>query len=123
MPLLDVSDVLADPMFADTLTLYRNTETIGSNGRTTSTEVSSTFSGVVTSANGKELDRLPEADRVKGGIIVHTIARLVPGGGALAPDEILYHGDRYTVVTINDYSAYGAGFIAALCVLKPQNPS
>lgn len=123
MPFLDVSDVLADPLFADTLTLYRTTETVGSNGRTSVTQATSTFSAVVTSANGKELERLPEADRVKGGIIVHTVTRLVNGGGNLAPDEILYLGDRYTVVSLNDYSRYGVGFVAALCVLKPQNPA
>lgn len=123
MPFLDVSDVLADPMFADALVLYRTTEAIGSNGRVTSTEVPSNISAVVTSANGKELERLPEADRIKGGIIVHTQARLVAGGGDLAPDELLYLGDRYVVVGVNDYSRYGTGFVAALCVLKPMNPA
>lgn len=122
MPLLDVSDVLSDPMFADVLTLYRSTETVSGHGRGVLSTVTSTISGVVTSADGDVLARLPEGDRTEGSITVHTVTVLTSGQGSIGPDELDWAGQRYIVRIVNDYSRYGAGFVCATCVLKQINP-
>ncbi|MCX5516231.1 hypothetical protein C3941_19775 [Kaistia algarum] len=117
MPLLDVSDVLADPDFADTLVLTRSTQTTGSNGRATRTSVQSTISGVVTSNSGDVLKRFPDLARVGGSILVHTTARLVASADNVEADVLTWRGRDYTVSALNDYSSFGAGFVVAGCEL------
>ncbi|MCX5495373.1 hypothetical protein OSH11_11695 [Kaistia dalseonensis] len=117
MPLLDVSDVLADPDFADTLTLTRATQSVGSDGIATRAEVVSTISGVVTSNSGDVLKRFPDMARVSGSILVHTTARLVASDGPTEADRLTWQGRDYTVSVLNDYSSYGAGFVVAGCEL------
>lgn len=117
MPLLDVSDVLSDPLFKTALTLIRATTTVV-NGRTVRSETTSAFSGVVTSSRGDILARLADGRMRQGSITIHTQTRLVAGQGSTDADEVIHRGQRYTVTNVNDYSDYGAGFIAAEAELK-----
>lgn len=118
MPFLDVSDILLDPDFADTVTLTRTTTTVV-NGRAVRSGADTTISAVVTSGSGDTLDRLAEGRMRHGSITIHTQTRLYAGQGNIDADEITYRGQRYTVTSVNDYSAYGAGFVAAEAELKP----
>lgn len=119
MPLLDVSDILASPEFADTLTLTRNTQTVGADGIAVNATVVTDFSGVVTSDSGRDLMRQAQGEMVQGTILVHTVTNLTSGAAGLDADEIVWNGARYTVTTIDDYSRYGVGFVCATCELKP----
>lgn len=115
MPLLDVSDILYDPDFADTLTLTRGVQTVGSNGRTTMAETTSTIIGVVTSNSGDILKRFPDLARVEGSVMVTTPTVLQIADGSTIADRLAWRGSDYTVTAVNDYSSYGAGFVIALC--------
>ena len=43
------------------------------------------------------------------------------GGEGLDADIVTWNGRRYTVVTVDDYSRYGAGFTCATCrLLEPR---
>lgn len=120
MALLDVSEVLSDPDFMDSgLTCYRRTQAVGANGMATNAETPYTFSAVVTSASGFELNREPDGEFIKGLIAVHTAFRLQDGADGLTADEILWQGKRYTVEKIDNYAHFGRGFISAICALKP----
>lgn len=120
MALLDVSDVLTDPDFMDAgLVCYRRTQTVGNNGMATNTETQITFSAVVTSASGFELNREPDGEFVKGLIAVHTKFVLQDGATGLTADEILWKGKRYTVEKVDPYTHFGRGFVSAICALKP----
>ncbi|MFG1399836.1 hypothetical protein [Roseixanthobacter pseudopolyaromaticivorans] len=125
MPLLDVSDVLSDPMFAQdagAIVLYRSTLTVGNDGRGTRTTTSQAITGVVTSDTGDILDRIAEGQRIKGSITVHTTFRLTDGDGSTDADEIQWNGRRYIVSAVNDYTTYGAGYVCATCDLKQVSP-
>jgi galactose-6-phosphate isomerase len=117
MPFLDVSDILSDPDFADiALTVTRNAQTVGSNGRAVVSPRSERFSGVVTQADGKTFDRFPEAARVSGSITITTTFCLRIVGADIDADIVTdAYGQRFTVTAIADYSRYGAGFVVALC--------
>lgn len=112
MPLLDVSDVLSDPDFADSFTVTRITETVDGHGRAQSTRRTYPASGVVTSDKGDVLLRTPEGQRVTGSIMIHTPFRIQ------AKDEITWAGQVYTAANPNDYSRYGSGFVSVICDLK-----
>lgn len=119
MPFLDVSDVLLDPDFFDTLVCTRNVQTVGDDGMATNTSTDTPFIGVVTSDSGDILTRMETGSRVKGSILVCTKFRLVESAPGVDADIVTWDGSRYTVTTVNNYSRYGAGFVEAYCDLIP----
>lgn len=120
MPFLDVSDVLTDPEFQDTLVCHRITQTVGANGLATAVTVDTNFRGVVTSDRGDLMERIAGAERVSGSITIHTRFALDDGAGSSrSADEVTWNGRRYIISNINDYLRFGRGFIAASADLKP----
>ena len=120
MPWLDVSSVLLDPMFADnTLTVTRNSQTVGNDGLATLAIVTTPFIGVVTSISGSVLNRVAEGEYITDTIMIHTKYRLTDGQLGLTADIINWGGVSWAVTNVNSYSTYGSGFISAVCTLKP----
>ncbi len=120
MPFLDVSDVLLDPDFVyRQLTCTRQAQTVGGDGLAINQPTISRFSGVVTSAGGKSLDRSAEGAQMHGSITIHTRFRLDDGRAGGDADLVTWKGRQYTVVNVNDYSDWGRGFVDAHCELIP----
>lgn len=118
MPDLDVSDVLSDPLFADSAVVIRSSVGVGpQTGRTVTDEVQTAISVVVTSDKGRNLQRNPEAAISTGSIVVHSAFRFTEGGNGVDADVLRWNGNDWTVVTVDDYSRYGAGFTVATCRL------
>ena len=120
MALLDVTMALHDPLFMDnSLKVIRMEQTVGEDGRAVNKEILASFSGVVTSNSGFNLERRPDGSLVSGSITIHTQHRLTEGYAGRDADEIWWRNKRYTVVNTADYSHFGRGFICATCTLKP----
>lgn len=120
MPLLDVSDVLLDPMFQDTsLTCTRQAQTVDANGIASNTQTVTPFAGVVTNDAGDQLLRRPDGSRIEGSITIHTQFQLSDGRIGFDGDLVSWQGRQYTVVNVRDWSTYGRGFVAAQCELIP----
>ena len=120
MALIDVSEVLLDPDFMDSFTCFRNTLATSSGGVGSITTQTIPCYGVVTSDSGDVLERIATGERVKGSITIHTTFVLRDGSGPTqTADEILFRDQRYVVSTVNSYSHFGRGFVAASCDLKP----
>ncbi len=121
MPMLDVSDVLLDPMFAEALTIERRTDDVGSNGRVTSISQIITpqpFGVVVpvdTAIGGNALERTPDEQHRGAALEVYTTFRLRGPSPDGQPDIIIYDGSQYIVTIINTFARFGAGFIKAEC--------
>ena len=122
MPLLDVSDVLLDPDFSDTFTVYREAATVGADGRSVRTETTYSAVGVVTPDMWSTLQRSPEGSNVSETITVITQFRLTSSVDGSDADEIVWNGKRYVVIAVGDCSRYGAGFIEASASLKGMSP-
>ena len=125
MPDLDVSDAF-DPSFWDQLTVDRRTEVEDDHGRTQETVVSYPFQGVVTATSPDDLTRVPEEEYMSKTITVYTQFRLRGPGPGISPDIVHWHGTSFIVRALDDFSGYGEGFIAAVCVAietnQPTNP-
>lgn len=120
MALLDVTDVLLDPDFMDAgLLCNRMTQTVDDNGRAANAVTQTRFAAVVTSDKGDILHRNADGSRIIGSITLHTPFRLMDGAAGQDADEIVWQGRTYTVVSVNDYSHFGRGFVCATCDLKP----
>lgn len=125
MPFLDVSDVLLDPDFADTFSVIRSNQVVSSSGLASNTGAVTTtgVSGVVTPDRGRAMQRLAEGQHVTDAIKIYTAFRLTTGNGPLEADQIVWNGANYVVVSVMDYSRFGAGFICATCDLTDINPA
>jgi galactose-6-phosphate isomerase len=116
-PFLDVSGILLDPDFCDTtLCVMRNQQTVSDGGIADDTSTRTPISGVVTTPDS-DLVRLPEGGRAPQTIAVHTKFELTAMGGTTNADIVVWNGRQYTVVAVEDYSTYGAGFVTATCEL------
>src|SRR5689334_2163565 len=120
MPLLDVSDILTDPDFAEpdgALQLIRRTRTTGSDGRTVLSTQTLPLSGNVQPAPGSKLQLLPEGARVEGAIEITTQTLLYAQTNATAADIVVWQGRQYQAELVEPWGSYGAGFCSAVCTL------
>lgn len=129
MPLLDVSELMSDPLFVETFDVIRRQETVDDKGRVVI--VPELFEGVVgsvqpkdTAIGGNIITQGEDASLRGANFNVYTSFRLrsvskdvapAPDGTRFLPDVIVWNGDHLLVALINDYSHYGAGFIHAEC--------
>jgi galactose-6-phosphate isomerase len=120
MPTLDVTRILTNPAFCDyTLSVQRNVQTVGENGLAVNTPTTTAFSGVVTPRGGKRLIRGSDAARMTGSIEISTMFVLDDGATGTDADIVSWQGRQYTVVDVQDWTTYGAGFVTAVCELIP----
>ena len=118
--MLDMSSIVLDPTFSQTFTVYRKTGDWAPNGEFVVTENPITMIGVISIANAKQIEFIPEGDRIGGEIAIHTTQILynsrsadeteTPIKEAGLSDEIEWHGDRYKIYQVNEYSDYGYFF-------------
>ena len=116
--MLDLSDIVTDPDFADTFDVIRTTITQGDDGRAYPIEVPTLgVVGVVTQGAGDELKREAVGERVEGNITIHTTFPLQPGEQGKTADIVIWPAgsqNRYAVMVTSDYQRVG-GFVAAQC--------
>ena len=119
MALIDVSDLLRDPDFTNTVTLIRRAVAVNEHGETVMTETPCYITAVVQGANAESLERVPEGARLSDLIEVYYKGALhaeSPGGYA---DVIVWSGKRYQVFeVVEDFMNFGAGFTKAICKLE-----
>lgn len=119
---LDVSEVITDPLFTSPVTLISVAESTDVNGNPKwSDGKTATIQAVVTS-DLKQIQRLPEALRREGTILVRFMIADAPegfqGGGF---DALTWRGKRFVVKDCADYSQFGQGFYRMTCVPEDAN--
>lgn len=114
MPALDVSDAF-DPDFFDVFTILRRTETLVGGFPTYTTQTIAGQYGVITMASPNDLERMPEVDVSSKSIVIVTKSRLQLGSAGIKADIVqCMNGETFQVVTVEDYSRYGQGYIWAI---------
>ena len=116
MPLLDVTQIITDPDFADNFAVRRRTDVIDAHGRSVPTE--QTFSpviGVVTANSPSDLDRKEDYQTMSRSITVVTKFALRGETTNFQPDVIVWRGSNFLVKHVDLYPHFGAGFFQAEC--------
>lgn len=128
MPDLDVSDLLLDPDFCEPLSIYRRPVTMVKGRQQIASQLVQPFPvGVVFSISG-ELMRATDQQNLPTTIVVHTPFRLRGPAKGFQADIVNWNGDNFVVRAVDNYSHYGAGFVAAICSSEdmidnaPANP-
>ena len=118
MPDLDVSDILLDPDFAETITVNRTTQVVSSLGVVSNTITAYSKVAVVTIGPLHDVLRTPDYELANNIITVHIRGfRLIGPEPGYQPDVVVWGGDNYVVKKSYNWSHYGAGFTAAECEL------
>lgn len=110
MPQIDVSFVLADPMFQDSFTVIRRSSEVGADGRAVATETQHPTKGVVTNQDPAELMRRDDGQFVPKAIFVASRFSFRQVSAETLPDIIVWAGVRYEVKQLYPYSRFGRGF-------------
>ncbi|MCL6442067.1 MAG: hypothetical protein K6T83_01150 [Alicyclobacillus sp.] len=104
--MINVGNVLNNPRFAQSFTVYRKSGSwVG--GRWIPSETAIQMSGTITVPSATDLEQVPEGDRQKGAICVYTQAQLVVTNDAGTSDEIVWRGNRYRAAQLFPYADYG----------------
>lgn len=104
--MINVSEVITDPDFAQTFLVHRRTnEWVG--GRPDETETELTMLGVITVADAKTLEQLPEGDRVTGLMCFYSTVPIFTTNEEGTADQLEWRGERYRVKRVFPYGDYG----------------
>ena len=116
MPLLDVSDIVDDPDFADRFTVVRRKETVDTHGRATVVEqLFKKVVGVVTMGSPNDLDRREDYQNFTRSITVVTRFAVQGVVAGYQPDLIEWRGTRHLVKHVAPYPQFGRGFYQVEC--------
>lgn len=114
--LINVAKAITDPRFSQKFKVFRKSgEWV--KGRFTESEKEISMIGVVTPSKPKEIEMIPEGDRVGGEITIHTTRKLYTTRSINTSeaneenqgtsDIIEWQSERYKLYQVNDYSQYG----------------
>lgn len=112
--MINVSKAVNDPRFSQKFKVLRKSgEWI--RGRFEESEKEISMIGVITPSKPKEIEMIPEGDRVGGEITIHTTRKLYTTRSIESETEnnqgtsdvIEWQGERYKIYSVNDYSQYG----------------
>lgn len=116
MALLDVSEVIEEPLFTSPVTLVTMAETFDLAGNPVWVEDTSRTINAVVTSDMKAIARLPEALRREGTIVVRFMVPESPegfyGGGY---SRVIWRGKKFTVKDCADYTQFGRGFLRLIC--------
>ena len=116
MALLDVSEVIEEPLFTSLVTLVAMAESFDAVGNPVWLESSSTTVMAVVTSDMKVIERLPEALRRVGAIVVRFMIPDSPSGFyGQGYSRVIWRGKKFTVKDCADYTQFGRGFLRLIC--------
>jgi hypothetical protein len=112
LPMLNVSRVLQNPHFRQTFRVYRSEGEFRLGGWVEIAQSPEYFemSGVAWPSSAKEIQQVPEGDRIQG---MHTFATIDPlyvthaSGIPGTSDQLEWNGERYRLLQILNFNDYG----------------
>jgi hypothetical protein len=115
MALLDVCEVLDDPLFTSEVTLTKRTESSDDYGNPVWSDGDSATVQAVVTADQKSIERLPDDLQKSGTILVRVNSDCVPSGYGVANDCVTWRGKTFVIKDSSDYSHFGRGFMRFVC--------
>jgi hypothetical protein len=112
MMTLQVGELITDPDFTQMISVKRSSNGKWENGRFEASSTNIKMPAVVTSAKDRDLKMIPNGDMITGAITIRTndplyTTHLEGNKGAGFSDEIVYHGENWKVVSVQNMSEYG----------------
>lgn len=116
MALLNVTEVLLDPLLNSRFTVVRRISSVDAKGRETPVEkLFQGVIGVVTPSSPSDLDRQEDYQTYSRSITVVTKFPLQGSTNTTQPDIVVWMGSRYLVNHVDSCAQFGPGFYEAEC--------
>jgi hypothetical protein len=107
--MINLSALITDPDFTQQLVVQRSTGAFVLGGwQSSATPL--TIAAVVTVAKERDLQQLPEGDRISGAMLFYTMTELLQSTGGATPqtsDTLTWRGDVYRISKVWPYADYG----------------
>lgn len=121
MAQLDVSELMVDSDFVDSITLINRVSAQNLHGENVLTECPLSTYGNVQPTPNKEINRLPDALRtanVKSFWVKATKGLIVASSPSQYASILCYKNQRYAVQMVFDWSNFGEGYTEGVCVAE-----
>lgn len=118
MALIDVSDLLVDPDFVNTISLESRVPTVNSKGENTLAVTTATSVGSVQPISGAALKRLPEGLQVEKVSSFWYKGEIKIQGASVYPMVLIFNGRRYQIKQVFDWMNFGQGWCEGICVAE-----
>ena len=115
MALLDVSEVIRDPLFTTQIQLVRRVEDVDDDGNAIWRDDDALSVEAVVTSDTKTIERLPDALQRAGTILVRFMVDDAPSFQGSGYDFVVWRGKRFVVKDATDYAHFGQGFIRMVC--------
>jgi len=127
MPRLNVSRAF-NVLNLDKFTVLPSEMVIGTTGQPVSIQARPQTAYGVVVPEKTSLKRLDDGTRLESCIDIYTRYPLTPGWKtddvtSKPADVVQWHGRNWVVAMVEDFSAFGAGYLHAACDLLPQMPT
>jgi hypothetical protein len=123
--MVDLLETLADREFSTTFTVNRRTETVSISGRSTiATATNTGVDGSVTPSSPRDLQRLPEEQRMRKSLTIITAFALQGPSPGTQADVVIWpesNGNQYVVADVEDWGQFG--FISAIVQIMDLVPN
>lgn len=115
--MIQIGEVILDPAFLTTITVERKSGR-WENGRYNAKDPETiTIQGNLQPAGELDIVTTPEGNKIQGDIVIYTLEPVfmtkVNGATGGVSDTVLYSGQRYQVIRVEDWSLYG--YWRAIC--------
>jgi len=118
MALIDVSELMTDPDFTNTISLTRRTQTISDYGEITLTGTSTNMTAIVQAGNGETLARNPDYSVMTDWITIYAKFDFRADGNGYFADLVTWGGHDFQVKSVTDFMNWGEGYTRADCLIK-----
>lgn len=112
--MINVEELLLDPDFAQSYTVFRRSGYLDHGRYVFNPDVELQFFGPVMPLNAKEINTVPEGDRVTGMMAFYSpisspfqLSYHNSEDSEGVSDQVLWRGDRYKLIQIFNYDDYG----------------
>lgn len=111
--MINVSRVINDPRVSQSFIIFRKSGK-WQKTRFVQSEDKINMSGVISVAKPKDIEMIPEGDRVGGELVIYSTQEMFTTRkgdnskeNAGTSDELLWHGERYKIYSVSPYVDYG----------------
>lgn len=107
--MIDYSDAVNDPDLSESFLIMRSTGKFAAGGWQTTKTVQIAAYGVVDVANRKQLDQIPEGDRITQAMVFYSATEMKMASEAESQlaDVIIWNDEEYKVINVGDYGKRG----------------
>jgi hypothetical protein len=119
---IDVTELLSDPDFVDTVLLINRAPQVNTAGENFLNEDPIETVGAVQPADGKTVMRLPDDLRVANLMSFWIQGSIVTSAPGKYSSILVFKGRRFEVQHVFDWTAAGAGWSEGLCIAELAAP-